>query len=106
MLANSVTYLTENALGNPIRLVRLPYTVPHKAHSSNVYRDSLPVEEGSKEGRNRIRIHRMFRIRCAKPQDVSNWKSCITIRPILNRYCSTSILMFQNRLQCGIISNE
>jgi len=83
----------------------LPYEVPHKAHSSGVYRCSLPVEEGGKEGRNRIRINRMFRIRCAKLQDV-NGKSCITIRPILNPYFATRILMFQDRLMCGTSSNE
>jgi hypothetical protein len=71
MLANSVTSVTENTFGNRIRRARLPYEVPHKAHSSNVYRDSLPAEEDSKEGRNRIRIYRLFHIRCSKPQDIS-----------------------------------
>jgi hypothetical protein len=49
MLANSVTSLTENTLGNPIRRARLTCKVSHKAYSGSVYRYSLPTEEHSKE---------------------------------------------------------
>jgi hypothetical protein len=49
MLANSVTSLTENTLGNPIRRDRLPYKLPHKAYSGNVYRYSLPPKNVAKK---------------------------------------------------------